>query len=225
MLKRLGVIILIFGLMSVNAVAGPTDAQTGDMTGISVKKPFGVKINTGYIGTKMADPGWRYVDSYNWLGAGYIEGTYTVYKNTEVFLNSAYSEYAPSQSTSGTGPAVNFDFTTYSITAGARYGYPLWRWFVPYAELGVGSYMAFVTISEDQQTMRKQDIVIAPEVAAGFYVPLMVPTDTRRVGMNIQCSFGLIRDYLVKPLKFDFGYLGNITMDGQRLTIGFGVSF
>ncbi len=225
MIKRFGLLLLVLGLTSVQAIAGLIDVPAEAITGTAIKIPFGIKINVGYMGTKIADPGWRYIDSYNWLGAPYVEGTYTVYKNLDIFLNTGYSDYIPSQSTSASGTTVNIDFSTFILTAGARYRYPLLRWFVPYAEIGVGSYLASVTISEDQQSIRKQDVIAAPEIAGGFYIPIMVPTDTRRVGMNIQCSFGLIRGFFVQPLKLDFGYLGDINVDGQRLTIGLGVSF
>ena len=203
----------------------PVAADTHDVPQISVRKPFGIKINAGYIGTKIADPGWKYINSVNWLNAVYIEGAYTVYKNVDVITNYGYSDYSPSQSSQANGVATSFDLTTHIITVGARYSYPLWRWTVPYAELGVSTYIASVSISEMQQSITKHDIILAPEVAAGFYVPLKVPTATSRLGINLQFSFGLIRQYFVKPLELDFGYLGNINVDGQRLTIGFGFSF
>jgi hemolysin activation/secretion protein len=203
-----------------SVVAEPQDAPQ-----ISVRKPIGVKINAGYLGTKIADPGWRYINSSNWLNAAYIEGAYTMYKNVDVFANYGYSEYSPSQSSQINGVTTNFDLTTNIITVGARYSYPLWRWTVPYAELGVSTYIASVSISEQQQSITERDIIVAPEIAAGFYIPLKVPTATSRLGINLQFSFGLVRQYFVKPLELDFGYLGNINVDGQRLTIGFGFSF
>ncbi len=207
------------------SVPKPEVAETQSVPQTSVRKPFGIKINAGYIGTKIADPGWKYINSANWLNAMYIEGAYTVYKNVDVFTNYGYSDYSPSQSAAGSGVSTNLDFTTHIITVGARYSYPLWRWTVPYVELGVGTYITIVQISELQQSITEHAVVVAPEAAAGFYVPLKVPTDTSRLGINLQFSFGIIRQYFVKPLDLDFGYLGDINVDGQRLTIGFGFSF
>jgi|YelNatPaOPRAMG01_1025707.scaffolds.fasta_scaffold04179_13 opacity protein-like surface antigen len=204
---------------SVTVVAVPQNAPQ-----ISVHKPIGVKINAGYFGTKIADPGWRYISSSNWLKAVYIEGAYTLYNNVDVFANYGYSQYSPSQSSQINGVTANFDLITNIITVGARYSYPLWRWTVPYAELGVSTYVASVSIS-DQQSITEHDVIVAPEITAGFYIPLKVPTATSPLGINLQFSFGLVRQYFVKPLELDFGYLGNINVDGQRLTIGFGFSF
>ncbi len=207
------------------AVSTPEAAEPGDVQQVYIRKPIGVKINTGYFGTKIADPGWRYINSTNWLNAAYIEGAYTVYKNVDVFANYGFSQYSPPQSSQTNGVSTNFDLTTHIITVGARYSYPLWRWTVPYAELGISSYIASVYISELQQSITEHDVVVAPEVAAGFYIPLKVPTATSRLGINLQFSFGLVRQYFVQPLELDFGYLGKINVDGQRLVIGFGFSF
>ncbi|MCL5278021.1 MAG: hypothetical protein M1517_09645 [Deltaproteobacteria bacterium] len=219
MMKRLFVIVLVLGLVPANVVAGFMEDPAGQVTGTSVKRPVGVKINTGYLATKMADPGWRFVDSYNWLNSWYIEGTYTVYRNLDVFGNYGYSDY------SGSGNSISTDFTSHQVTFGARYSYPLWRFTVPYVELGIGSYFVSFDVSAPGQSIGKHDIVVAPEAAVGFYIPLKVPTDTSTTGVNIQCSFGLIRSYFIEPLRFDFGYLGDIDIDGQRLVIGLGMSF
>ncbi len=211
--------------MTPTSVRKPVAAETPSVPQISIRKPFGVKINTGYFSTKIADPGWRYINSVNWMNAMYIEGAYTVYKNVDVFTDYAYSEYTPSESVAGSSVSANFDLTTHIITVGARYSYPLWRWTVPYVELGIGTYITFVRISALQQSVSGHDVIVAPEAAAGFYVPLKVPTATSRLGINLQFSFGIIRQYFVEPLTLDLGYLGNLNVDGQRLTIGFGFSF
>ena len=207
------------------SVRKPVVAETQSVPQSFIRKPFGVKINAGYFATKIADPGWRYINSVNWMNAMYIEGAYTVSKNVDVFANYAYSDYTPSEFVAGSSVSANFDLTTHIITVGARYSYPLWRWTVPYVELGIGTYMTFVRISALQQSVSGHDVIVAPEAAAGFYVPLKVPTATSRLGINLQFSFGIIRQYLVEPLTLDLGYLGNINVDGQRLTIGFGFSF
>ncbi len=219
MVKRLWIIMIALSLAPASARAGSMKAQAGPMTETSVRTPVGVKIYNGYLATKIADPGWRYVDSDNWLGSWYYEGAYTVYKNVDVFANYAYSDYY------GTGNGISTEFTAHQITVGARYSYPLWRFTVPYVEFGIGSYIVSFDISTPGQDIRRGDVIVAPEAAVGFYVPLKVPTATSTVGVSLQCSFGLIRSYLVRPLKFDFGPLGDIDIDGQRLVIGAGVSF
>ncbi|MGB9736356.1 MAG: hypothetical protein ACP5JP_09075 [bacterium] len=225
MAKKIVFIILFLGLISVNARAGYLETEANNITEETAKTPIGLELNTGYLGTKIADPGWRYISSDNWLGSWYIEGAYSVYKSTDVFVSYGYSNYTPSQSGSPVGGSPSIILTTNNVTVGARYSYSLSRWLVPYIELGISAYIAFISISESQQQIKEQDSLVAPELTAGFYIPLKVPDKTGTLGINIQCAFGLIREYFVKPLTFDFGYLGKINMDGQRLTLGMGISF
>ncbi len=119
---------------------------------------------------------------------------------------------------------INTTLTAHIITAGVRYQYELSKRFIPYGELGVSGYIGNVDVSAQSQDINKTGYADAPEISAGFYLPVIIPSNSHTT-VGIHFSFGLFRDSLVKAASFDFGYLGKITIDGQRITIGLRVAF
>ncbi|MCL4479224.1 MAG: hypothetical protein M1381_09040 [Deltaproteobacteria bacterium] len=213
MIKTMGIVFLIL----ITPAAGFAGYKVPVNTSST---PFGIGISTGYFGTKVSTPGFGYISPDNWIESWYIEGSYTVHKHVDVFANYGYSNMIGN----GTNSDITTTLTTHIITAGVRYQYELSKRFIPYGELGVSGYIGNVDVSAQLQDINKTAYAVAPEISAGFYLPVIIPSNSHTT-VGIQFSFGLFRDYLVKAAYFDFGYLGKITIDGQRITIGLRVAF